>query len=102
MNSLKFKFFGFLFFLLLGGLVNGYGQVLRNTRVVNSCVTEYTFGNATEDQFVIVVVTCNTTPTGTAWQPPLGLTELTEMLIVAGGGAGGKRDEEGQRGAGGG
>lgn len=92
----------FLFFLLLGVVVEGFGQVLRNTNKVNDCLTEYTFGTANEDQFVIVVVTCNDTPTGTSWQPPLGLTELTEMLIVAGGGAGGKRDASGIRGAGGG
>jgi hypothetical protein len=102
------KFFGSFFRLIFASLLffglvkEGYGQVLRSTRVVNSCVTEYTFGNAAEDQFVIVVVICNTSPTGTVWQPPLGLTELTELLIVAGGGAGGKRDDNGNRGAGGG
>lgn len=98
MTSLKFKFFGFLFFLLLGGLVDGYGQVLRNTRVVNSCVTEYTMGTATQDEYVIVVFTCSSD-----WTSSVQISEFTEALVVAGGGGGGKRnDSGGTRGAGGG
>lgn len=77
-------------------------ELLKKTTIVNSCLTEYTFGTATEDLYVIVVVTCNFSSTGTEWQPPRGLVELSELLIVAGGGAGGKRDDNGNRGGGGG
>ncbi|MCH7405457.1 glycine-rich domain-containing protein [Belliella aquatica] len=94
-----FIVFPLLIFLQINDV---FGQVLRNTRVVSNCITEYTFGSATENEFVIVVINCNETAQGTSWQPPLGLIELTEMLMIAGGGAGGKRDELGQRGAGGG
>lgn len=95
-----------LIIFLLSNLLQGnsaFGQVtLKNTRVVSTCLSEYTFGSETVDEFVIVVITCNENSTGTSWQPPLGLVELTEMLLIGGGGAGGKRDELGQRGAGGG
>lgn len=98
-KNVLFIGFSLLIFLQINVV---FGQVLRNTRVVSNCLTEYTFGSATEDEFVIVVITCNETSGGTSWQPPLGLIELTEMLMIGGGGAGGKRDELGQRGAGGG
>lgn len=98
------KFFDTLFYgiigslLFLGLVVEGYGQVLRNTRVVNSCVSEYTLGTATQDEYVIIVFTCSST-----WTSTVQIAEFAEALVVAGGGGGGKRnDTGGVRGAGGG
>lgn len=76
-----------------------YSQVqVRNTHVYNSCVTEYTMGSATEDQYVIIVFTCSS-----EWTSGVAIEEFSSALVVAGGGGGGKRnDSGGVRGAGGG
>lgn len=75
----------FTLMMLAGVALEGSTQMLRNTNQINPCLTEYTFGTDTEDKFAIVIVSCNETPAGTSWQPPLGLIDLTEMLIVGGG-----------------
>lgn len=90
----------FLMFLLLGLGVDGFGQVILRgePRVINPCVTEYTMGSATQDQYVIIVFTCSST-----WTSSDPIAEFSRALVVAGGGGGGKRnDTSGTRGAGGG
>lgn len=81
-------------------VITGFSQtvIVRSTKVYNSCVTEYTMGTATEDQYVIVVFKCSST-----WVSDEAISEFSEALVVAGGGGGGKRnDSGGVRGAGGG
>lgn len=95
---MKRAFFFLLVFVLF--VLDGYTQtvVIRNTEVVNSCVTKYTMGTATDDLYVIVVFKCSST-----WVSDVTIEEFSEALVVAGGGGGGKRnDSGGVRGAGGG
>lgn len=46
-----------IFFLLLAFVEESFGQVLRGEpRVINPCVTEYTMGSATQDEYILYKV----------------------------------------------
>lgn len=104
-NFSKGSFFAlgvfFVFLIAIAGNAKAQTQ-LKRTNTINACVKEYIFGTPSTDDFVIVAFTCNNLNVANSWTPPQGLTELTEMLIIAGGGGGGKRSDTGNRGAGGG
>ena len=92
-----------IFGLSLLGFNPAFSQTqLKRTNTINACVREYIFGTPSSDEFVIVAFLCNNGGVTNSWRPPQGLTELTEMLVIAGGGGGGKRSDSGNRGAGGG
>jgi len=95
---MKVLFPGLIFFLILLSSNFSLAQQLKKTEIINSCVTEYTMGSDTEDEYVVIVFTCNST-----YRSSVQVLELTSALVVGGGGGGGKRSDTGSvRGAGGG